>query len=310
MKNHSSLSQHIQSFVREAPEKAKKISFTQLSVYEQCPHRWYLTYGKRLFEFTDSIDTCFGTACHEALQKYLEILYNNSVKASEEFKIYSFFKDRLLYNYNLGFEKNNYQDYATAEQLNEYYLDGCEILKYIKKNRAKYFDPKNEELLGIEIPLMTPVIHGNDVFYFNGYIDIALYDKVNKTVRIPDFKTSGKGWGDYQKKDELKIAQALLYKNFFHHQFDVPEDDIEVSFMILKRKLWENSSYPQSRIQNFIPTQGKTKVTQAVNRLNKFIHESFDWEGKIIEKSYRKCPGNACKFCPFNLRPDLCNKRS
>lgn len=309
MKNHSSLSQHIQSFVREAPEKAKKISFTQLSVYEQCPHRWYLTYGKGMFPFTSTIDTVFGTAMHETLQKYLEILYNDSVKASEEFKVYEFLKERLLANYNIEFEKNNNQDFSTAELLNEYYIDGCEIMKYIKKNRKSLFDHVNEELLGIEIPLMVPALEGNDTFYFNGFIDIVFRDKVNNTIRVPDFKTSGKGWGDYQKKDEVKMAQGLLYKKYLSKQYDIPEDDIEVSFMILKRKLWENSQYKQSRVNTHIPSQGKNKMLQATNMLTKFIHATHEWDGKIIHKEYPKNPGKACKFCPFDLDPVNCNKR-
>ena len=309
MKKESSISNRIKANIIEAPENAKKTSYSQFNTYAQCPHRWYLKYAKKLFPFDSSIDSVFGTSIHETMQYYLELLYNNSIKASEAFKIYTFFKERLLANYNLEFEKNDNQDFATPEQLNEYYIDGCEILKYVKKNRVKYFDPKNEELLGVEIPIMTPIIHGNDTFFFNGFVDIALYDKVNKTLKMPDFKTSGKGWGDYQKKDELKMAQSLLYKNFFHQQFGIPEDDIEVSFMILKRKLWSESQYPQSRVQMFVPAQGKAKVAQAVNMLGRFVQEAFDWEGNALEKTYKKNPGNACKFCPFNASSELCDQR-
>lgn len=314
MKQQTGISNRIKSNIRESvPETARKISYSQYSVYKQCPYRWYLTYGKELFPFTSTIDTVFGTAIHETLQEYITLLYTKSVKASEEFKILTFFKERLIFNYNEEFLKNNEQDFTTQEQMKEYYEDGVEIINWVKKKRKVLFDPKDEELLGIEIPLLTPLVVGNETFFFNGFLDAAFRKISANKIIIKDFKTSKEGWKDYQKKDELKADQIRLYKRYFSEQFGVPQDDIEVEFVILKRKIWEDSPYPVSRVQSFVPTHGTGKVNEAVRGLHGFLHDAFDWDGKVIHKKYLKSPGNNnnhCRFCPYKDNKELCNKKN
>lgn len=314
MKQHTGISNRIKSNIRESvPETARKISYSQYSVYKQCPYRWYLTYGKQLFPFTSTIDTVFGTAIHETLQEYITLLYTKSVKASEDFKILTFFKERLIFNYNEEFLKNNEQDFASQEQMKEYYEDGVEIINWVKKKRKVLFDQKDEELLGIEIPLLTPLVVGNDTFFFNGFIDATFKKNSTGKIIVKDFKTSKEGWKDYQKKDELKADQIRLYKRYFSEQFGVPQDDIEVEFVILKRKIWEDSPYPVARVQSFVPAHGTSKVNEAVRGLHDFLHEAFDWEGKVIDKKYLKTPGNNnnnCRFCPYKDDKSLCSKRN
>ena len=77
-------------------------------------------------------------------------------------------------------------------------------------------------------------------------------------------------------KDEIKQFQILLYKHYFSEQFGVPVDNINVKFFILKRKIWEESDFPQKRIQEFIPANGKTKVKKAKTALIEFIENTFN----------------------------------
>lgn len=294
------------------PEGVTKISFSQYSIYKDCKYRWYLTYGKRNFMFNSSIDTVFGTALHETLQQYLNILYNSTIKESESFNYKSFLYDSLIKTYQEEKIKNDDNHFTTKELLNEYYEDGVAILKYIITNRVKYFDTKNLELVGIEIPLLTRTDSANDNIWFQAYIDVIFYDKFNNCYIIIDIKTSKNGWSDYQKKDEKKAAQLLLYKSYFSKQFGVPEESIDVKFMIVKRKPYENPDYPTTRVQHFLPANGKHKMKAATTDINQFIHECFDYDGKIIDKEYPKNPGDKqynCKYCPFNSS-DLCDKRN
>lgn len=313
MKQQAAISQHIQSNIRESvPETAKKISFSQLSVYMQCPYRWYLTYARKLHPFGSTIDTVFGTAFHETLQKYLELLFNQSVKEAEAFKMYRFLHERFVAIYQEEYAKNEEKDFATVEQLEEYYNDGIQILDYIKKNRRKLFDTKKYELAGIEIPLLTPIIVGNEVFFFNGFIDVVLREIETGKIIVYDIKTSRQGWRDYQKKDAKKIAQVLLYKRFFSQQFGIPEEDIDVLFFIVKRKLYEQADFPQSRVQQFTPANGKIKVNEATKMLHEFLHDVYDFDGNLVEKTYFKRPGEKdrnCTYCPFKDNEELCNRK-
>lgn len=162
----------------------------------------------------------------------------------------------------------------------------------------------------MEIPLLTQIKEDNDVFLFNGYIDLVYKDKEDGIVHIEDFKTSTKGWSKYEKTDETKLAQALLYKNYFAKQFEIDPSLIVPKFRILKRKLWENAEFPQSRIQIHEPANGTRKVNDAVQRLNLFINECFEPNGKAKDKYYKKSPSASnCKFCPFRDREDLCDKK-
>lgn len=291
------------------PEGVVKLSYSQYSVFKNCPYRWQLTYQKKLYPFSSSIDTVFGTAFHETLQEYLTLLFNDSVKASNSLDFNQFLLDALKKAYKIEMEKNSGNHFTTKDLLGSYYDDGILILNWIRKNRLKLFDTKNMELIGTEIPILFPI---KDNIWFNGFIDIILYDKIYKKYIIIDVKTSKDGWKDYAKKDELKIAQLLIYKRFFSKQFDVSEDDIDVKFMICKRKVWEESPYPMPRVQNFIPANGIGKVNKAISDFEDFISECYGHSSLVENKIYNKTPGknfNNCRFCPFN-NSELCDKKS
>jgi len=100
----------------------------------------------------------------------------------------------------------------------------------------------------------------------------------------------------------------LFYKKYFSELHNVPEDDVEVEFIILKRKIWEESEYPQSRIQEYIPPSGKIKMNKAKNALENFLNECFNVDGSYKDTSHPVNPSKSCQWCPFNERKDLCNK--
>jgi len=312
MKEAIALSESISPKIRkEKREGQKQISFSQYSVYESCPHRWYMTYAKGNYLFTASINTVFGTAIHETLQKYLEILFKESVKASDAFDMEKHFEKVFRDEYVKEVSNNGGNHFSTKEEMAEFYEDGIQILDHFKKKRVAYFSTRDLELLGMEIPILTEIRDTEDVFLFQGYVDLVLKDKTEGTIFIEDFKTSTKGWKDYEKKDEIKQSQILLYKKFFSKQFGVDESKIVPRFRILKRKLYENADFPQSRIQVHEPANGKSKVHQAEQRLINFIKECFNVDGTAKEKIHTKVfSNNNCRFCPFKDRPDLCDKKN
>ena len=139
----------------------------------------------------------------------------------------------------------------------------------------------------------------NNLFY-KAFIDFALYDEDLDKIYIYDIKTSTRGWSDNDKRDDTKISQVLLYKQYFAQQFNVDVEKIEVEFFIVKRKIWEQSEYPIPRVQSFKPASGKNKRNQAITNFQSFINDCFDDVGKPKIKSYLKNIGeSSCKWCPY-----------
>lgn len=276
----------------------KSISYSQTLSYNTCPHQWALRYIENQLEYKPTIHTVFGTAVHEVIQEWLTILYQESVKKANEMDLSKMLEDKLLSIYVS--EKEKYGNhFSTSEQLSEFYADGVGILNYIKKKRASFFGTKNTKLVGVEIPL---VLELRKNIYFKGYIDLLLYDEQDNKYIIFDIKTSTSGWNASAKKDDKKLAQLLLYKEFLAKQFNIDIDQIDVKYFIVKRKVPSDPEYPTMgrRIQEFIPPSGKIKRGQAMNSLTKFIEDAFDDQGKYIIKGYEQRPSKMnCMFCEF-----------
>ena len=60
-----------------------RISYSQLSMFSECPHRWKLNYVDKLKVSESNIYLIFGTAMHEVLQKYLEVMYYDTAKRAD-----------------------------------------------------------------------------------------------------------------------------------------------------------------------------------------------------------------------------------
>jgi hypothetical protein len=153
-------------------------------------------------------------------------------------------------------------------------------------------------LLGIELELNFPI---NDNISFTGFIDVAIADELSGKIKIIDFKTSTYGWNDYAKKNESKTAQILLYKKFYSEIFNVKQDMIDVEFVILKRKLYENVDFPQKRIQRFSPASGNVSVNKSVKMLTEFVDTAFTSDGEYNTNRHYKLAetDKLCKYCEF-----------
>jgi hypothetical protein len=53
----------------------KSISYSQLSMYSSCPHKWALQYRDGHKYSESSIHMTFGTSLHETLQHYITTIY-------------------------------------------------------------------------------------------------------------------------------------------------------------------------------------------------------------------------------------------
>lgn len=259
------------------------------------------------------MDTVFGSAFHNTIQLYLKILYEQTaVQADQEFDIIQYFKEQLLTEYKQSVEKNNGIHFSTKEQINEYYNDGVEILTYFKKHRASYFSKRNTSLVGIEIPLTTTILPEYPNTLLSGFIDIVFKNETedhDDTYTIIDFKTSNRGWKDKAKRDPDKIQQILLYKKYYSRILGIPEDKIEVLFLIFKRKVFSSPDfpYPISRVQELKPASGRLKMKKITEEFEEFIRSNYNSDGSWKEREYTKNIEN-CKYCPYLSHPELCDR--
>jgi hypothetical protein len=250
----------------------------------------------------------FGTALHEALQHYITTIYEVSGAAADRIDLEEYFEERFRETYLKDYKANKNVHFSNSFEMREFYEDGLAILNFVKKKRGGYFGRKGWNLIGCEVPiLLNPHPEYKNILY-KGYLDVVLYHEPTNIFKIIDIKTSKNGWDDKTKKDETKQLQLVLYKKFYSQQFGVPEDNIEIEFFIVKRKIWEESPYPISRIQEYKPASGKVKMNKATNIINSFIEEVFNHDGSHKEKSFEPKPNEwGCKYCPFKNRKDLCS---
>jgi hypothetical protein len=283
----------------------KSISYSQLSMYSECPKKWSLQYKEGHKQFTSTIHTVFGTALHEILQHYLTTYYNQSGVVADQINTSEMFEDKLREEYAKQYKSNNKQHFSNPIELREFYDDGIEIIRDFAKNRGKHFSKRGWYLIGIEVPIyLNPHSKLSNVVY-QGFLDAVLYHEPTNKIYIIDFKTSTWGWGDKEKKNEIKQFQLLLYKKYFSELYNFPEENIEVEFFIVKRKLRESEDFTIKRIQKFKPVSGKVKMKKAEQAMLSFIEEAFDTNGfKQIE--HQPKINDNCKWCPF-FKTHLCS---
>ena len=279
---------------------SRSVSYSQYTLWSTCPHQWKLKYVDG-FREESNINLIFGTAVHDTVQHWLKLYYGDSAIQAKAFDMHEMLKERMLV---LAKDKLIEKGLTTKEELMEYYLDGCNILDHMRAQVKTWFPHAGYQLIGVEVPLLKEL--SNNIT-FKGFIDVVVYHKSAKTLYIYDFKTSGRGWSDYQKKDAAKTDQLLLYKMFYSELFGMPLDSIKIEFIILKRKVSQNPEYVVKHVAGFEPAHGKPSLKKARERFDKFLTETFNVDGTVRLNNLHPTPSDKnCKFCPFNNDATKC----
>lgn len=284
------------------------VSFSQYSTWKTCPQQYKLKYIDDKSLFSGNIYTLYGTALHETVQHYLDVMYNQTKKKANDLDLEALLQERLIENFKLENEKfPDGKHICTKEELEEFFYDGKLLLRWFKKNIARLFIKRGRELVGIEVPLEVQI---RPNLVYKGYIDVIIKDLFDNTYIIIDLKTSTKSWTKWQKNDKVKATQLLLYKKYYSELFNVPIENITVEFHILKRKINENADFPIPRASRFAPSQGKISVNKSIKDFDNFVDTVFDSEGnRKADADYPKVPGDNkrnCKWCEFYERK-LCD---
>lgn len=286
------------------------ISYSQISLFHTCPWAWKLRYVDKVSEDSGNIYTLFGSAIHTVIQAYLTKYFTKGVTIKEvdsmklDVMLLEEMKKELV---ELRKSVSNPDTVTSKEEMMQFFREGVAILDYIKQKKSLYFSKKFEKLVAIEFPLLVETdSHMNLMFL--GFIDLIIAEPERNKIRIIDIKTSTKGWHTSKKSDFLTSAQLLLYKKYYAKRLNVSEENIDIEFFIVKRQLYENSEYPQKRIQIHKPAAGKVNLKKAEKLVAQFA-EMFDENGKVdLTKKFIKMGGSACKWCEFCEKEQYCPK--
>lgn len=279
-----------------------KVSYSQYGMYSTCQQQYKLKYVDKLGESSANIHTIFGSAMHETIQHFLDVMYNVTKKQALTLNLEGMLYEKLVEHFTNEKEKMEGRFPCTKEELDEFFEDGKLILDYFTKKLDKLYSKSGFELVSIEQMLNAEVKPGVN---FVGFIDVLLKDKTTQEYIIIDLKTSTRGWNKYQKNDKIKTSQMLLYKKFYSEKYDIPLDKIKVEYQILKRKLQENTDYPIPRISKFVPANGKPSVKRAWDGFLGFVDNVFGEDGEVIQTDFPTNKGRHCDWCEFKER-NLC----
>ena len=298
--------------VKEPLDGDSKVSYSQYTMYANCPHQWKLNYmdGNRTFD--PSIHLVFGTAMHETIQSWLDTLYNKSLKDATEMDLGKMLYEGMIEEYKKMREQTGVE-FSSPSEMEEFLEDGIEILNFITKNRVDYFNTRQLQLVAIELPIYSKALDTHNV-YMRGFLDVVFEDTYQNKLTIWDIKTSTNGWNKYQKDDKTKTAQLVLYKKFLSEQYGYPLDRIDVKYFIVKRKLNEGMMFTQKRVQEFVPANGKPTLNKITKSFEDFIRNAFNEDGSYrTESEFPAMAGKNsknCRFCPFKTDYEKCPKEN
>jgi ATP-dependent exoDNAse (exonuclease V) beta subunit len=246
------------------------ISYSALKVWNDCPYKYKLTYIDKVEGFKGNEHTAFGTALHEACEKKL---LDNSLDELEIFK--TKFEEEL----NSIFANSEYNKTLITEMNEQGLALAPLILPALKEQFGNFTILNTEE----ELLLTLKEIAATDR-NFKGYIDLVLKTDDDK-IHIIDWKTCSWGWDIEKKSDAVTSYQLTYYKHFYGLKHNIDPKKIETYFGLLKR------TAKKDRVELFRVTSGPKKVQNALNLLNKFVHN--------VEKDFFPKNRMNCEYCDF-----------
>lgn len=276
-----------------------RISFSELGLYDECNHHWYLDYVVGNYSERFGIHLDFGTAVHSAIEKYKT--RKDQVSVTEAIKIFQ-------ETFHSLWEKNNLK-YTERDRKNdpeEFIKAGTNIIeKFHECPELAACEPIHNELL-ISEPIDR--IDGIEI-KFRGYVDLVVKGKDGRgkdVIYICDFKGCSWGWTGEQRSDEKKQRQLLLYKHFFCKKYDLDPEYVRCAFVLLKRRPPKGAC----PVEFFKISAGPKSVQRALDAMNSDITQM---RGQLTELALGKCstlPQNfqACvnpfgQVCPYAGTP-------
>lgn len=276
------------NIIQEKEEKSQDpdhISYSGLSTWNECPHRYKLTRVVKLKE-PSNIFFAFGKAVHDVCE--LRLLK----EAVGEFCDDEYLKDRLTLMFD-GELKEVPEDSYDEKTKEEFLASGLEIVTVafpaLKKKFGNFKVVATEEELSEELEGFKQK--------FTGFIDLVLQTEDGK-YHIIDWKTTSWGWKAEKKSSAIVTYQLTLYKNFWAKKNGVDPKDVETHFALLKRTI-SSKAKPEDRVEIFRVTSGPKKTNNALNLLEQSLYN--------IKKRFYPKNRTSCTYCAFRFT-DHCKR--
>ena len=250
--------------------EVKRISFSELKVWKECPYKHKLTYKDKISGFIGNEHTAFGTAIHKVCEESVlkKILSPNTIFENE-------FNSELTRLVQSGYELNE----NLVTQMRDQAPILCEqAIPSINKFFGKY------EVASVEEPLLEDITEFKSDKKFKGFIDLVLKTPDDK-VHIIDWKTCSWGWDSKRKSDPMTTYQLTYYKNYYAKKHNIDPNNIETYFALLKRTAKTNN------VEIFRVTSGPKKTKNSLNLLEKAV---INIDNNVCIKNRLSC--RRCEF--------------
>ena len=249
----------------------KRISFSELKNWKECPYRHKLIYVDKLPHFEGNEYTAFGTAIHTVCEKIIPSERKDSIEIFQKA-----FQEEIEILENQG--KLLKQD--LIEQMNNQAIPICQqVLPSVKQHFGNF------SVISVEEEILEPInefdSYGTN---FKGFIDMVIQTSDGK-YHIIDWKTCSWGWSRDKKSDPMTTYQLTYYKNYFSKKHNIDPKLIETHFALLKRTAKTNN------VEIMRVTSGPKKVDNSLKVLQNAVIN-------IENKNYIKNRLN-CKYCKF-----------
>jgi hypothetical protein len=266
-----SLSQPLQH-----PDQQKRISFSELKIWNECPFKHKLIYKDKIKNFVGNEYTAFGTAIHHVCEN---IVLDRSLEKKKLFL--DKFEEEI---------KTISQSYEMKQKLLEDMKSQADdLVDYILPELDRVFP--EFEVLAVEEPIYENITEFETDLKFKGFIDLILKTPDGK-IHIIDWKTCSWGWDAQRKSEKMTVYQLSFYKNFYGKKYNIEEDSIETYFALLKRTAKKNKA------EIFKVSNGKKRISNALNLLNRAttnIEKNLHIKNKL---SCRRCEFYKTTHCP------------
>ena len=249
-------------------QQKKKISFSELKVWNDCAFKHKLTYIDGIKGFTGNQYTAFGTAIHYACEWLVQDPKCNAEKV---------FKDKFVEELKLLDEGT--VDKKMALQMVD---QGNHLVKFVIPALNEKFE--KYEIVSIEEQLFEGITEFETDVKFKGFIDLVIKTDDGK-YHVIDWKTCSWGWDMKRRSDPMTVYQLSFYKNYFAKKHNIDPENVETYFALLKR------TAKKENVEIFRVTNGKKRVSNAIELLHKSLTH-------IKSKNYMKNK-LSCSRCEF-----------
>lgn len=243
-----------------------------------------------------SVHFDFGTAIHEAIEKFL-----TKKDPIDEDSAYAIFVEKLTELY----KKNNqkYDKKVTTSEIENLLKSGEMIIRGLKDCP----ELKDVEVVHNEYPLFENIDRDDDLnMKFKGFIDIVLKTKAKNgdtVLYVADFKTCSWGWDVETRQDRWKQYQLFLYKFYLCKKFNLDPKYVRTAFILLKKRPPKGTP----PVEFFPVSAGPVSVQRALDALHTNLTEmkhrvatgSFAKDrSQCVDKYGNTCPYKGSVHCP------------